>query len=120
MGKQNYNLPSLDLEMLLNKGIAVVCYEKEEAEILIECMLREMPDYMSGWEDHNTHWNHEPTIYTLWWYNNFEWVRGKRNSLMQGTLRMYKNGGYTLVALRDLFLQVDIEESDFPIEFLLC
>lgn len=119
MDKRKSNLPDLDLERLLNKGVAIACYEKEEAAILVECMLRDMPKHMLGWEDHDTHWNGEPTIYTLWYKTYINWSMASSNNLMQGKLSNHMNGGYTIIPFIDLIQQSEIEESDIPIEFLL-
>ena len=51
MDKRKSNLPDLDLERLLNKGVAIACYEKEEAAILVECMLRDMPKHFIDQDD---------------------------------------------------------------------
>lgn len=118
MDRKIRNLPDLDLKELLTKGVAVVCHEKEEAEILIDCMWRDMPQYMSGWEDRNTHWNGEPTIYTLWHKSWSGWVFSSGSHLMQGTLRHHKDQ-YMCIPFNDLILQSDIEESDMPLDFLL-
>lgn len=118
MDREIHNFPNLDLEKLLTEGVAVVCYEKEEAKILIECMWRDMPQYMSGWENRDTHWNGEPTIYTLWYKSFSGWSLGSGSHLMQGTLRHHKDK-YECIPLDDLILQSEIEESDMSIEFLL-
>lgn len=118
MDRQIHNLPNLDLEQLLTEGVAVVCYEKEEAKILIECMWRDMPQRMSGWESRDPHWNNEPTIYTLWYKTWSGWTPGPGNHLMQGTLRNHKDQ-YECIPFSDLILQSEIEESDMSIEFLL-
>lgn len=119
MDRKIRNLPDLTLTELLTQGVAVVCNDREQAKTLVECMWRDMPKCMSGWEDRDPHWNGEPTIYTLW-HKNFagQWVRNSTGHLMQGFWRNHKNT-YTCIAFDDLIIQSDIEESDMPLDFLL-
>lgn len=119
MDKRSCDFPSLDLEKLFTPGIAVVCETREEAEILIESMLRYKPDCMRGWEDRKLHWSGKGSVYTLFYRSGAGWNRGSRNHLMTGSVGLVRNEGYEFITVSDLIIAADIEESDIPLDFLL-
>ena len=119
MDKTISNLPELDLSRMLQKGFAVLCNDAEDAEILIRSMLKSMPECMTGWDFDAIHWQDEARIYTLWTKRHGGWGRGLHNHLMQGPYTRHQHDGYTIVPLKNLIVQPDIDESDIPIEFLL-
>lgn len=120
MDKTISNLPELDLSRMLQEGFAVLCSDAEDAEILIRCMLKSMPECMHGWNLSDIQWKDEPKIYTLW-AKRFggTWGRGISNHLMQGPFARHADDGYTIVPLKELIVMPDIDESDMPIDFLL-
>lgn len=119
MDKTISNLPELDLSNMLREGFAVLCSDAEDAEILIRCMLKNMPECMTGWDFENISWQNEAKIYTLWAKRPGGWGRGFSNHLMQGPFTRHADDGYTIVPLKELIVMPDINESDMPIDFLL-
>lgn len=120
MDKTISNLPELDLSRMLQEGFAVLCSDAEDAEILIRCMLKSMPECMQGWNLSDIQWKDGPKIYTLWAKRpSGAWGRGVSDHLMQGPLQRHANDGYEIVHLKDLILLPDLNESDIPIEFLI-
>ena len=117
MNEEDMSLMDLDLSPLLGDGkYAVHCKTLQEARCFVDQIKTQYPQKAKFWAYGETHWDETDGVYYSPYLNDCS----PNASLTWCDRYYYKRHGFEILEFSDLLQhQVDINESDHCLEFLI-